>query len=208
MLAIDPNVIYLFLILGLWLGVTATYMPGTGLLEVVSAVIVIGALVALGNMPTNWGAVIILIAGVLLFIVMPFVQQQLVPLAVGGLLLQAGGSLFMFNGLSVSPALIGLIVVLSLAYHRYVLIPTLEKVRTQAPVDDDAALLGASGKVVKALDPVGTVNVHGELWTATSDRPLPSGEEVIVVERDGLNIVVEGVKHKRAPLNGLNGHEE
>jgi membrane protein implicated in regulation of membrane protease activity len=49
------------------------------------------------------------------------------------------------------------------------------------------------------------VNVRGELWTANSDQPLHSGEEVVVVERDGLSIFVEGVKQKRAPLNG---HEE
>lgn len=202
---LDPNIVYLALIAGLWLGVTATYMPGTGLLEVLSAGIVITVVLALGNMPTNWGAVIILIVGVLSFIVMPFLKHQLTPLAVGGLLLQAGGSLFMFHGYQVSPVIIGLILVISLAYHRYVLIPLLEKTRLQPLVDDDANLIGARGRVVKPLSPIGTVNVRGELWTASSDRTLESGEEVIVVEREGLNVIVEGVKHKRAPLNG---HEE
>ncbi|MBZ0301056.1 MAG: hypothetical protein K8J31_15010 [Anaerolineae bacterium] len=202
---IDPNIIYLGLIFGLWLGVTATYVPGTGLLEILSASIVIGVIVILSDMPTNWSAVIVMVVGVLTFIVMPFIKQQFLPLAVGGLVLQAAGSLFMFHGLQVSPAIIGLIVVLSLIYHRYVLIPVLEKTRLQPLVDDDAALLGAHGRVISALNPTGTVHVRGELWTATSDRPLDSGDEVVVVERNGLNILVEGVKHKRAPLNG---HEE
>lgn len=202
---IDPNLVYLGLIFGLWLGVTATYVPGTGLLEILSASIMIGVILVLKDMPTNWSAVIVMIVGVLTFIVIPFIKQQFLPLAIGGLVLQAGGSLFMFDGLPVSPVIIGLIVVLSLIYHRYVLIPVLEKARLQPVVDDDAGLLGARGRVIKALNPMGTVNVRGELWTATSDRPLESGEEVVVVERDGLNILVEGVKHKRAPLNG---HEE
>ncbi len=202
---IDPNIVYMALIFGLWMGVTATYMPGTGLLEIFSAAVVIGAMVALSNMPTHWGAVIILIVGVLTFIVMPFLKQQFVALAVGGLLLQAVGSLFMFPGFQVSPLIIALILVLSLAYHRYVLIPILEKARSQPLVDDDAGLIGARGRVIKSLSPIGTVNVRGELWTASSDRTLEAGEEVIVLEREGLNVIVEGVKHKRAPLNG---HEE
>ncbi len=205
MLTLDANVVYLALIATLWLGVTATYVPGTGLLEALSAAIAIGAVLMLGDMPTNWGAVILLIVGVLSFILMPFMNRQWIALSVGGLILQGIGSLFMFNGLQVSPVIIALILVLSLVYHRYVLIPVLEKMRLQPLVDDDAALIGARGRVVRALDPVGTVNVHGELWTANSDQALQSGEEVVVVERDGLNIFVEGVKQKRAPLNG---HEE
>jgi membrane-bound serine protease (ClpP class) len=204
-LTLDANVVYLALIAALWLGVTATYVPGTGMLEVLSAAIAIGVILALGNFPTNWGAVIVLIVGVLSFIVMPFLNRQWIALAVGGLILQGVGSLFMFNGLQVSPIIIGFILVLSLVYHRYVLIPVLEKTRNQPLVDDDANLIGARGRVMSALDPVGTVNVRGELWTANSDQPLQSGEEVIVVERDGLNIFVEGVKQKRTPLNG---HEE
>lgn len=205
MLSLDVNVVYLALIATLWLGVTATYVPGTGLLEVLSAAIAIGAVYMLSSLPTNWGAVIVLIVGVLSFIVMPFLNRQLTALAVGGLVLQGIGSLFMFNGLQVSPVIIALILVLSLAYHRYVLIPTLEKSRLQPLVDDDTSLIGARGRVVSTIDPVGTVNVRGELWTANSDHPLQAGEEVVVVERDGLNIFVEGVKQKRAPLNG---HEE
>jgi membrane-bound ClpP family serine protease len=202
---LDVNVVYLALIATLWLGVTATYVPGTGLLEALSAAIAVGVVLMMGNLPTNWGAVVILILGTLSFIVMPFLNRQWIALAIGGLILQGIGSLFMFDGLQVSPLIIGLILVLSLAYHRYVLIPVLEKTRNQPLVDDDAALIGARGRVVRALDPVGTVNVRGELWTASSDEPLQAGDEVIVVERDGLNIFVEAVKQKRVPVNG---HEE
>ena len=202
---VDPNIVYIALVFGLWLGVTATYMPGTGLLEVLAAAGIIGALALLGNMPTNWGAVIVLVLGVLSFMVMPFLQQQLVPLAVGGLLLQAVGGWFMFDGVSVSPFIVALTVLLPLAYHRYALLPILEKARTRPMMDEDDALIGARGRVVKALDPTGTVQVRGELWTARSDRPLQSGDEIIVIEREGLNVFVEGIKRKR---EALNGHEE
>ena len=202
---IDPNIVYLALIFGLWLGVTAAYVPGTGLLELLSAGVMVGAVIALGNMPTNWSAVIIMIVGTLGFIIIPFLKHQLIGLAIGGLVLQAAGSLFMFNGLYVSPMIIGLVIVLSLTYYRYILIPLLERNRLEPVIDENNGVIGERGRVVKALDPIGTVNVRGELWTASSDRPLKAGDDVVVVDREGLNIIVEGVKHKRAPLNG---HEE
>jgi membrane-bound ClpP family serine protease len=46
------------------------------------------------------------------------------------------------------------------------------------------------------------VQVRSEQWTARSDRPLQPGEEIVVLERDGLQLYVEGVKHKRTPRNG------
>jgi membrane-bound ClpP family serine protease len=95
--------------------------------------------------------------------------------------------------------------VLPLAYHRYALLPILEKARIQPLMDDDGSLAGAHGRVVRALNPTGTVQVRGELWTATSEHPLEAGDEVVVIERDGLNIYVEGIKRKR---ESVNGHEE
>ncbi len=205
MFPIDPTLLYLALVFSLWLGVTATYIPGTGLLEAVAIATLVGVALLLNQMPTNWGAVILLVVGVLSFIVMPFVKRQFVPLAVGGLVLQAIGGWFMLPGAPVSPAVIALTIVVALAYHRYALIPILERTRQQPLLDAESQLVGSRGRVVKALDPTGTVNVRGELWTATSDYPLEPGDDVIVVDREGLNILVEGVKRKRARLNG---HEE
>ncbi|WP_348240644.1 NfeD family protein, partial [Salmonella enterica] len=67
----------------------------------------------------------------------------------------------------------------------------------EAVADEDDLLIGATGRVVSPLNPVGTVQAAGDLWTARSDRPLESGDEVIVLRRDGLMLIVEGIKHKR-----------
>ena len=199
---IDPNVVYVALVISLWLGVTATYIPGTGVMELLAVISIIGTISVLGGMPTQWWAVIALVVGVLSFIVMPFLKQQFVGLAAGGLILQAAGGWFMFADMKVSPLIIGLTVLISLMYHRYALIPALERMRKQPPaMDEDAVLIGATGRVVKALDPIGTINVHGEMWTATSNKTLKPGTEVVVLERNGLNVYVEGVKQKRSPVN-------
>ncbi len=61
---------------------------------------------------------------------------------------------------------------------------------------DDEPITGAVGYVQKAIDPVGTVYVRGESWTARSDMPLPTGTAIAVVEQDGLTLFVEAVKQK------------
>lgn len=205
---IDPNIVYLLLVFGLWLSVTAAYMPGSGVVEVLAGLMLIGAIIILAAQPTNWVAVILVVVGVLSFMIMPFIKQQFVPLSIGGLLLQAGGGFFMFHGQSVSPVIIALTVGIALVYHRYGLMPILARVRQQTEVAGDTTnVVGAYGRVVKALNPTGTVNVRGELWTATSNgKDLNPGDTVLVVEQEGLQLFVEGVKPKGIPQNGYEEH--
>jgi len=35
------------------------------------------------------------------------------------------------------------------------------------------------------------VKVHGEIWKASSTEPIQKGEEVVIVDVDGLTLVVE-----------------
>ena len=60
---VDPNLIYLALIAGLWVGVTAVYMAGTGIPEILSIVLTGGSLLILTQLPTNWLAVILMVEG-------------------------------------------------------------------------------------------------------------------------------------------------
>ncbi len=206
-LVMDPNIVYVVLVVGLWATVTAAYIPGTGIVEGIAAIAVIAAMVALIGLPTQWIAAILLMVGVLSFLLIPFLNQRWARLAEGGLVLQVIGSLFLFNGLQVSWLLIGFMIVVSIAYHRLALLPLLEKTRNQsAVIDDNGQLIGSTGRVVKPSEKiganhVGSVNINGEQWTAYSDHPLRVGEQVMVIEREGLQLYVEGVKHKQAPQN-------
>src|SRR5260370_34954897 len=56
-------------------------------------------------------------------------------------------------------------------------------------------MMGAQGTVVTEL-PVGAegmIRVHGELWRAISNQPVPEGKPVRVVKMDGLKLYVEPV---------------
>jgi membrane-bound serine protease (ClpP class) len=52
-------------------------------------------------------------------------------------------------------------------------------------------LIGATGRVVQACRPVGTVRVRGETWQARCDAGADAHDQVRVVEREGLTLVVE-----------------
>jgi membrane-bound serine protease (ClpP class) len=54
-------------------------------------------------------------------------------------------------------------------------------------------VIGSKGKVVSPLVPEGLVRIKGELWVAKSaGKKIRVGGEVIVVEQDGLKLVVRG----------------
>jgi membrane-bound serine protease (ClpP class) len=210
----DPNVVYLILIFGLWAAVTAAYIPGTGGPEALALIGVAGGILLLAGMPTNWPGVIILFIGVLSFLLIPFLNNRWARLAEGGLILQVIGTLTMFNGLQVSWLLLVVTIGLSILYHHGVLLPFLEKNRHQPTViDDNKQLIGLVGRVVKPSEKVGasymaTVNVRGEQWTALADHALRAGDEVVVLERDGLQLQVEGVKHKQKPKKEEDAEEQ
>ena len=52
-------------------------------------------------------------------------------------------------------------------------------------------LLGAHAEVVAECRPVGQVRIQGELWRARCEVGADPGDEVRVVERDGLTLLVE-----------------
>ena len=193
---LDPNIVYIVLLFGLWSGVTAAYQPGTHVAEGSSVLFTVGAVLMLTVLPTNWPAVLLLIVGVGAFLVVPFIQPRYAKYVFLGLVAQAVGSLFMFHGMGVSLPIIAITIALSLAYQQFVLMPAMANHRKLTFPDADEQLIGARGRVVSRIDPVGTVQAGGELWTAHSDVPLESGDEVIVLEREGLVVTVEAFKHK------------
>jgi membrane-bound ClpP family serine protease len=197
---IDPNLLYIGLLVGLWMAVTAAYIPGTWIPETISLILLIASLVLLTMLPTNWLAVFILLLGVSTFLLLPYIGKRYGHFAEVGLIGQALGSYFLFNdGMRVSPILIAITIALAVAYNRLVLIPILNSQRDYNEYDESNEVVGVRGRVVKELDPVGTVYVNKELWRARSAEYLPKDTKVLVTGRDGLELYVEKAKHEDAP---------
>ena len=195
---INHSVVYLGLVFSLWIGVTAAYMPGTGILEGAALIGLAAILVILTEIDgVRWPAVLVLVLGTSAFFVIPFIHLKYATYAIGGLGLQAVGAAFMFETDIVQPFLIVLTLVLPLAYYQWVLLPMLENARNSPTADKDDLLIGMEGRVTKDIAPMGTVHVNSESWTATSAENIRKGTTVIVIGREGLRLIVEGVKEKR-----------
>ena len=54
-------------------------------------------------------------------------------------------------------------------------------------------MIGLHGRVVSPLTPEGTIKVHGEIWKAkcTNDDSVSSQEEVIIMDVEGLTLLVK-----------------
>jgi membrane-bound serine protease (ClpP class) len=157
-----------------------------------------GALFILFSLPTNWLALLLIITGILGFILIPFFSLKFAPVAISGLVLQGAGSFFLFDGVGVSPMVIAFTLALSQAYHQIVLTPTLRRLQAvnEQPIEREDRMIGLRGRVTRVLDPIGTVQVDSELWTATSHDHLEVGTPIVVVGREGLSLLVEPLKRK------------
>jgi membrane-bound serine protease (ClpP class) len=189
---LDPNLVYILLVAGLWLGVLAMYIPGTGFAELLALGLILASLFILSMMPTNWMALAILVLGVSSFLLLPFFGESWGRYAVLGLLLQGVGGYYLFPQTPVSILLIGVSLLFGLGYYYKVLVPVLA---TQNEKREDEIIIGSQGRVVKDLDPVGTVYVKKELWRARSEETLAKDTLVVVVAQDGLELLVEKAKH-------------
>ena len=191
---LDANVVYIVLMLGLWISAAGAYIPGTGAAEVAGAGLIIGALVLLGGLATNWIAIIALVVGAALFFLLPLLKSEWERFALAGLVAQVAASFFLFEGAVVSPLLIGVGAVVAWLYHRAVLRALIRQRQELSSTQKDAFLVGARGRVMGEIEDRLTVQVNGELWTARSRSRLESGAEIVVTQQDGLELRVEKAK--------------
>lgn len=205
----DPNLAYFLLVFGLWVAATAAYIPGTGLIEVIAGVMLVVALSLLSALPTNLVGLLLVSMGVVGFAVIPFIRRRPIGLVVAGIGLQVVGSVLLFNdGILVSPLLMLVTLGIPMAYHTMLLMPMMERqfASPSAPtMERDASLVGMTGRVTQALEPVGSVHVNGETWTAEGRRKLPIGAPIVVVGREGLRLIVDIDKQKRDQLAAMEG---
>lgn len=82
-------------------------------------------------------------------------------------------------------------VVLSMALFFAIAIQLALKAHKRKPVSGKEALIGLTGLADTKIFEDGKVSIHGELWDAVSQTPIPKGEEVEVLQVNGLRLQVK-----------------
>jgi len=198
----DPNIALLLLSLGSIGIIAELYHPGAFFPGITGAISLVIAFVALGNLPTNWGAAALLGLSLLLFMLELKLPSHGV-VGAGGVAAFILGGLLLFAPLTpVAPVFATvevnrwLLVAASGLLAAFFLIALRAGLRArQMPVADHLlSLAGAMGVVTSPLKPEGTVLVRNEQWSAVAEGDtIGPGEAVEVVAREGLKLRVRRV---------------
>jgi membrane-bound serine protease (ClpP class) len=191
-----PNLIYLLLMAGVWLAAMALASPGTGLLELAAFAVLVLAGIGTLRLPIDLWALLVIALGAAAFGGALRARRAQLWLLFSALLLSAG-SAFLFGmpawRPSVHPLLAATVSVLTVGFFRFAVGRGILSQRAR-PQHDLAAVVGQVGDVRSPLDPVGTVYVGGELWSARCEAPVAAGAAVRVRGREGLVLIVEPVR--------------
>jgi membrane-bound serine protease (ClpP class) len=193
----NPTIAYILLSLGSVGLLLELYNPGSVFPGVIGGICLLLAFYALGTLPLNFAGVALILFGLLLFGLEPFLPSHGV-LAFGGAVAFIVGSLLLINVppsepfLRVSYVAIG--VVSAILFSLLALVVTAAvRARRRRAVTGREGLLGASGVArteLRAGTP-GLVLTQGELWQAVPDfGTIPVGHRVVVQRVDGLLLTV------------------
>ena len=190
----DPNIAYIFMLLGIYGLIFELQNPGAILPGVVGAICLVLAFMSFQTLPLNYAGVALILLAIVLFVLEIKITSHGL-LSIGGVVAMFLGSLMLID--SVEPALrvsLGVIIPAVLATAAFFLFVVGLGLRAQRnPVTTgQEGLVGELCRVTTRLDPAGRVAVHGEIWRAESaeGEPVDEGATVEVVQVAGLLLKV------------------
>lgn len=187
----DPNLAFLFISIGTLAIIYELANPGIGAGGITGAILLLLAFTALSVLPVNAAGVILLVLAAALFVAELFVPGIGV-FAAGGTVALVLGGLFLFRGpIGVDPAALVPAAVLAGA-GALGLGRVAWRTRRLVGVTGTQAIVGARGMVKEIEGNDAQVFVQGSWWGARSrSGPLRPGQEIRVVDMDGLRLIVE-----------------
>ncbi len=189
---VNPNIAYVLLVAGLWALALAFITPGTGVPEACAVVLLGLAVISLTRLPVNAVGLALIVLSVALF-VLELKWPSHGAFIGAGVLILAGGSLFLFRrdetSTRVSLLLIALTVLSTAAFFTFAVGKALAE-RKRPLAQNPDAVIGETGEAKTEVSAEGTVQVGNELWSAQADEPIPVGARVQVIQRIGLRLKV------------------
>jgi len=195
----NPNIAYIFLMLGIYGLFFELSNPGAIFPGVVGAIFLILAFFSMQTLPVNYAGLLLILLALLLFILEVKITSYGL-LTIGGIVSMVLGSLMLFEQPDniMNPALqisLKLVITLSLATAAFFVFALSMALKThrQKVTTGQEGLIGEIGHARTDIFHDGSVHVHGEIWSAFADAEIKQGERVRVVEVDGMTLKVEKV---------------
>jgi membrane-bound serine protease (ClpP class) len=189
----NPNVAFLFLVLGLWSALLAVMVPGTGVAEGAAFVSLALAAVGLFNLPVSLVGLALIGLSMLLFVGEVHFPTHGALLITGSIIMGLG-ALLLFPASDRSAAHLSWITIIGtpvVTTGFFALLMTFGLAAQKRPaVQDLRQLIGARGVTRTEVSRQGTVYVAGEEWSATAETKIPPDTDVVVLERLGLRLKI------------------
>ena len=191
-----PQIAYLLMTLGI-LGLTVEFWnPGAIAPGVAGGLSLLLAFFAFQIVPVNTTGLLLIAFGIALLVLELKIPSGV--LGIGGTVAIVIGSVMSMRGVPGAHVSLGAIVPAALLLAAAVLgLGRLALAAQRRPPQTGAeTMIGDIGRSRTAFgsEVAGQIDVHGEIWQASSREPLPAGAPVRIVARHGLTLVVEPVK--------------
>lgn len=196
----DPNVAYIFFLLGIYGLMFELYNPGSILPGVVGVIAIIIALYSLHTMPINYAGLALILFGIILFIAEIKITSYGL-LTVGGIISLALGSIMLIESdsslefIRISWSVIIPAALITTGFFAFAVGMGI-RAQQRKPTTGIEGLIGETGEAITVLNPTGQVRVHGEIWKAMSDEgKITSGTQIVVTSIDNLTLHVKKARH-------------
>ncbi len=191
----DPNIAYIFFLLGIYGLMFELYNPGSILPGVVGVIAIIIALYSLHTMPINYAGLALILFAIILFIAEIKITSYGL-LTVGGIISLALGSIMLIDSDSplefvrISWSVIIPAALVTAGFFAFAVGMGIRAQRRK-PTTGIEGIIGASGEALSVLNPTGQVRVHGEIWRATSEEgKISAGTHIVVTGVENLTLRV------------------
>jgi membrane-bound serine protease (ClpP class) len=191
----DPNIAYIFMMLGFYGLLFELYNPGAVLPGVVGVISLIIAFYSLHTLPLNYAGLSLIIFAVILFLLDLKLPSHGI-LTVGGIVSLIVGSMMLFRNesgldvLSLSWKVILAVAAVTTAFFVFA-IGMGVRAQKRKPTTGMQGLIGETGEALSDLAPGGSVRVHGEIWNAVAaGKNIPLGTRIRVLSVDNFTLTV------------------
>jgi membrane-bound serine protease (ClpP class) len=208
----DPNIALILFMVGFY-GLLFELQNPNFVTGILGAIAIVLAFIGFGSLPLNLGGLHLIGLGFLLLALEPTVTSHGL-LTVGGVacFLLGASALYTETGpfepdVRVALPLLAVMATTTLVFGALITVTAIGTRRMAGPSWSTRGVAsGAMGEVRRPLEPIGSVYVAGEEWSARSadERPVARGTPVRVVRSDGLTVIVEPEPESHPPTTIAN----
>ncbi len=194
----DPNILYILFLIGITGISLELYNPGSILPGVVGGICIILFLYSVQTIPINIAGLLLIIFSAILFLLEIKITSYGL-LSIGGVISLVLGSLMLVDSplpfLQISWKLI-LAATITITLFFLFAIGYAVKTFRKKPTTGKEGLIGEEGLTLEDLKPDGQIEIHGEIWKATSIEKIRKGKRVVVesVNSEHLMLKVRLIK--------------